>query len=377
MTTSDRIDVDTGQLAGIVKDLGDRARDAEGLIDDAKNLVNLVNSLQGSCNANVSLAWTYIQHVADGLFGLQREVAVRGIAIARSQCDSQLAEDITRAFEPPKEGGGIMGWIHTGLDGAGMVPFIGEFADGTNALIYIGEGDWKNAAISGAGLIPIGGQGATGARMVGRGVDAVRGLRNGARAADDLAVDLAQLGRHADDLPFEGERLVDGAPGSHVGIHDEHGIPSPAPASKGDKPLPGTPEHKQQAWERYNSRPNAGWSYERWEKSYEANIHQASKSHKMMDEYRDALGWPHREVTVNTEHGARRLDIAHADPTKKRAVEHKTGKQYRSEANLSEIQRDKWLVEDGWNIVWVFEKSKPSEPLQEELRKAGIPWVVE
>ena len=71
------------------------------------------------------------------------------------------------------------------------------------------------------------------------------------------------------------------------------------------------------------------------------------------------------------------IDIAHADPAKRRGVEHKTGGQYRSPENLSEIERDKWLVEDGWNIVWVFENSKPSKPLLEELRKTGITWVIE
>ena len=40
-------------------------------------------------------------------------------------------------YEPP-----TMGQIHTFLDVAGMVPVIGEFADGANALIYLAEGDY-------------------------------------------------------------------------------------------------------------------------------------------------------------------------------------------------------------------------------------------
>src|SRR5262245_45477824 len=118
---SDRLEVDTSQLPAIVKGLGDRARDVEGLIDDAKNVVKVVDSLSGSCNADVSLACSYIDHAAKGLFTLQRDVAARGVAIARYECNSQLADDIVKAFQPPKEGGGIMGWIHTGLDGVGMI----------------------------------------------------------------------------------------------------------------------------------------------------------------------------------------------------------------------------------------------------------------
>jgi hypothetical protein len=373
---SDRIDVDTGQLPSIVQGLGDRARDAEGLLDDAKAVVNRVNALTGSCNVNVSLAWTYIDHAAAGLYALQRDVAVRAMAIAQSECDSELLEDIKKAVEPPKKGGGFLGIVHTALDGAGFIPGFGEIADGTNALIYLGEGDWKNAAISGAGMIPLGGQAATGARMVGRGVDLAKGLRTGARSADELAEEAARLGRHADDMPFGGTNFTDAHPGPRSGIHDEHGIPSPTPASKGQKLQPGTDEHRAAAWQRYQER-GGEWSYERWKNSYEANIRNPGRSHQMMDKYRDALGWPHREVTVDTPHGQRRIDIAHADPAKRRGVEHKTGNQYRSPENLSEIERDKWLVEDGWNIVWVFEKSKPSKPLLEELRKAGIPWVIE
>ena len=56
--------------------------------------------------------------------------------------------------------------IHLTLDVLGMIPVIGEPADGLNALIYLAEGDEVNAAISAAGMLPIGGMAATGARAV-------------------------------------------------------------------------------------------------------------------------------------------------------------------------------------------------------------------
>ena len=47
---------------------------------------------------------------------------------------------------------------HVALDILGVVPVIGELADGTNALIYAFEGDYVNAAISAAAMIPIVGE---------------------------------------------------------------------------------------------------------------------------------------------------------------------------------------------------------------------------
>ncbi len=54
--------------------------------------------------------------------------------------------------------------IHTGLDVVGLIPGVGEIADGANALIYLAEGDKVNAAISAAAMIPGAGMAATGAK---------------------------------------------------------------------------------------------------------------------------------------------------------------------------------------------------------------------
>jgi RHS repeat-associated protein len=55
--------------------------------------------------------------------------------------------------------------IHTTLDLAGLVPGYGEFADATNALLYLGQGDIKNATISGLAVVPFIGSVGTGARL--------------------------------------------------------------------------------------------------------------------------------------------------------------------------------------------------------------------
>jgi RHS repeat-associated protein len=44
--------------------------------------------------------------------------------------------------------------VHTSLDVVGLVPGIGEIADGVNALIYLAEGDVTNAALSASAMIP-------------------------------------------------------------------------------------------------------------------------------------------------------------------------------------------------------------------------------
>ena len=98
-------------------------------------------------------------------------------------------------YEPP-----TVGQIHTFLDVAGMVPVIGEFADGINGLIYLAEGDYVNAGISAAALIPVGGQAFTGARLGSRVLDRSRDLMNGldatleaATTVDGVTVNLLKL----------------------------------------------------------------------------------------------------------------------------------------------------------------------------------------
>ena len=59
----------------------------------------------------------------------------------------------------------VMDMVHLGLDVAGMIPVIGEVADGANALLYLAEGDYANAALSAAAMIPIAGMAATGAKL--------------------------------------------------------------------------------------------------------------------------------------------------------------------------------------------------------------------
>ncbi|MBQ6640845.1 MAG: HNH/ENDO VII family nuclease [Saccharopolyspora sp.] len=63
---------------------------------------------------------------------------------------------------------------HTALDLGGLIPGIGELADGANAAWYAAEGDHLNAGLSAAAMIPIGGWAATGSKLAGKGAKAAR-----------------------------------------------------------------------------------------------------------------------------------------------------------------------------------------------------------
>jgi len=55
---------------------------------------------------------------------------------------------------------------HTALDVAGLVPGLGEVADGANAVLYLAEGNKTDAALSAAAMIPFAGAVATGAKLI-------------------------------------------------------------------------------------------------------------------------------------------------------------------------------------------------------------------
>ena len=76
--------------------------------------------------------------------------------------------------------------LHLGLDVVGLVPGLGEIADGANALLYLAEGDYANAALSAAAMIPFAGMAATGAKFARR-ADALASVVRAADKAADAA----------------------------------------------------------------------------------------------------------------------------------------------------------------------------------------------
>ncbi len=68
--------------------------------------------------------------------------------------------------------GKVPEWLHAALDVAGMVPVIGEVADGANALIYLSEGRYVEAGISAMGMIPVIGDAGKAGKWIAKGVKA-------------------------------------------------------------------------------------------------------------------------------------------------------------------------------------------------------------
>jgi|GEM_PF-2981778 len=58
----------------------------------------------------------------------------------------------------------LLDGLQVGLDIGGLIPGVGEFADGANALIYFARGDETNALLSAGAMIPFAGWGATAAK---------------------------------------------------------------------------------------------------------------------------------------------------------------------------------------------------------------------
>ncbi|GAA3980261.1 hypothetical protein GCM10022407_26900 [Hymenobacter antarcticus] len=79
--------------------------------------------------------------------------------------------------------------VHTALDVVGLVPGLGEVADGLNAVGYLLEGNKTDAALSAAAMIPFAGMAATGAKFL-RTADKIATAANHA----DEAVALAKKG---------------------------------------------------------------------------------------------------------------------------------------------------------------------------------------
>ena len=142
--------------------------------------------------------------------------------------------------------------LHTGLDVLGMVPVVGDFANGANALIYLGQGDYADAAISGAALVPVAGDAALAMRLGAKGLKGVEA----ASEAERLSADAAKLASEGGDVAAaeraataggEAGRLRDPATGRF--IPDPNNPPSPYVF---------TDAQRRAAWKAIYEDPNSG-----------------------------------------------------------------------------------------------------------------------
>jgi len=89
--------------------------------------------------------------------------------------------------------------VQTGLDAAGMVPVVGEVADGLSGAISLAEGDLAGAALSAGAMIPGAGNAAGAAKLARRADQCMDAI--------DTASDIARAASKAGDETFE---ILDG-----------------------------------------------------------------------------------------------------------------------------------------------------------------------
>ena len=91
------------------------------------------------------------------------------------------------------DGFGWLDGLQIGLDAVGLVPGLGEVADGVNGLISLARGDKTGAALSFAAMVPFAGWAATGGKFV----------RNGIKYSDEVA----GAAKHGDEAADTARRL--------------------------------------------------------------------------------------------------------------------------------------------------------------------------
>ena len=133
--------------------------------------------------------------------------------------------------------------------------------------------------------------------------------------------------------------------------------------------IPGTPEHKAQRWKEYQARDNAGWSYERWSKQYDINMENASYGLSRERKYREVFGGKSR--VLKTDFTLRQIDIA--DGTSLKQL--KTGKVSLTKQAKIDIQKDAWLIDEGYHVEYILEKGA-SKPFLNALDENNIPYTI-
>ncbi|MCD2186656.1 DUF6531 domain-containing protein [Actinomycetospora soli] len=124
------------------------------------------------------------------------------------------------AQAPQEESGFSWGDLgHAALDVVGLVPVVGEVADGANAAWYAAEGDYLNAGLSAAAMVPFAGWAATGIKGGLKAGEAIGGLtRAGEAVAPVVGKDAAAAVRTAEvpaqALPPAGQAARQGGPES-------------------------------------------------------------------------------------------------------------------------------------------------------------------
>ncbi|QDZ98572.1 hypothetical protein D0439_08010 [Lysinibacillus fusiformis] len=77
----------------------------------------------------------------------------------------------------------MLNTLQVGLDLVGLIPGVGEIADGVNGVIYLARGDKVNASLSFGAMIPFVGWASTGGKFVKKGAGVVKSVTEGVQKA--------------------------------------------------------------------------------------------------------------------------------------------------------------------------------------------------
>ncbi|PCD82360.1 hypothetical protein CNQ87_17385 [Lysinibacillus fusiformis] len=95
----------------------------------------------------------------------------------------KAAQATTKAVKNAVKPKNLLNTLQVGLDLVGLIPGVGEIADGVNGIIYLARGDKVNAALSFGAMIPFVGWAATGGKFVKKGAGVVKSVTEGVQKA--------------------------------------------------------------------------------------------------------------------------------------------------------------------------------------------------
>ncbi|WP_342529972.1 hypothetical protein MKY80_14665 [Lysinibacillus sp. FSL R5-0849] len=95
----------------------------------------------------------------------------------------KAAQATTKAVKNAVKPKNLLNTLQVGLDLVGLIPGVGEIADGVNGIIYLARGAKVNAALSFGAMIPFVGWAATGGKFVKKGAGVVKSVTEGVQKA--------------------------------------------------------------------------------------------------------------------------------------------------------------------------------------------------
>ncbi|EAZ84152.1 hypothetical Cytosolic Protein [Bacillus sp. B14905] len=96
----------------------------------------------------------------------------------------KAAQATTKAVKNAVKPKNLLNTLQVGLDIVGMVPVVGEIADGVNGIIYAARGDKVNAALSFGAMIPVVSNAATAGKWINKGAKTAKGISESAQKAN-------------------------------------------------------------------------------------------------------------------------------------------------------------------------------------------------